>query len=112
MPRNLQVAERSRAFVPGATDPLGRKTELAVMWLEHLLMLSMLQHSRGTWSWGRYVVIHPTGNTDFAEACDRYRSLLVEQSTFSSTTIEELLDAKILPAETTAALRKRYVNER
>ena len=38
------------------------------MWLEHLLLLSMLQHASGTWSWGRYVVVHPAGNIDFADA--------------------------------------------
>ena len=79
------------------------------MWLEHLLLLSMLQHVSGTWTWGRYVVVHPAGNTDFADACARYRDLLADQSTFSSVTVEELLDANVLPAETTAALRDRYL---
>ena len=31
-------------------------------WLEHLLLLSMLQHPSGEWTWGRYVVVHPAGN--------------------------------------------------
>ena len=44
---------------------------------------------------GRYVIIHPAGNLDFAVACDRYRDLLV--------------DADVLPAQTTAALRERYI---
>src|SRR4029453_10092908 len=55
MPRNLEVAERSGVFRPAAVDPLGGTTELATMWLEHLLLLSMLQHESGTWSWARYV---------------------------------------------------------
>jgi hypothetical protein len=59
---------------------------------------------------GRLVVVHPAGNTDFADACSRYRSLLVDQSTFSSMTLEELLDAGVLLASTTAALRERYVH--
>jgi hypothetical protein len=109
MPRNLEVAQRSGVFAPGATDPLGGTTELAVMWLEHLLLLSMLQHASGTWSWGRYVVIHPAGNTDFTVACDRYRSLLADNATYASTTVEELLDADALPAHTTAALGERYI---
>jgi hypothetical protein len=109
MPRNLQVAERSGVFRPGATDPLGCTTELAVMWLEHLLTLSMLQHPSGTWSWCRYVVIHPARNTDFVAACDRYRSLLADQSSFSSMTTEELLDANVLSSKPTAALRARYI---
>jgi hypothetical protein len=32
----------------------------------------------------------------------------VDASTFSTATVEELLDAKVLPARTTAALRRRY----
>jgi hypothetical protein len=108
LPRYLEIAERSGAFGPGAIDAVNG-TDLLVMWLEHLLVLSMLQHPNGTWGWGRYVVVHPAGNSDFAEACARYRDLLVDQSTFSSVTVEELLDAGVLPARTAAAIRARYI---
>jgi hypothetical protein len=107
--RYLEVAERSGVFAPGAIDSVKGRSELAVMWLEHLLLLSMLQHVSGNWSWGRYVVVHPAGNSDFAGACARYRDLLVDRSTFSSVTVEELLDANALPGQTTAALRDRYL---
>jgi hypothetical protein len=109
LPRYLEVAERSGVFAPGATDVVKGRSGLAVMWLEHLLLLSMLQHASRTWSWGRYVVVHPAGNTDFAEACNRYRDLLADQSTFSSITVEGLLDAEVLPTRTARALRKRYI---
>jgi hypothetical protein len=107
--RYLEVAERSGAFAPGATDAVEGRSDLAVMWLEHLLLLSMLQHPSRSWSWGRYVVVHPAGNPDVADGCARYGNLLVDRSTFSSMTIEELLEAKVLPARTTAALRERYL---
>jgi len=107
--RYLEVAERSGVFGPSAIDAVKGRSDLAVMWLEHLLLLSMLQHASGTWIWGRYVVAHPAHNSDFVDACARYRNLLVDQSTFSSVTIEELLDANVLPAQTTAALRERYL---
>ena len=107
--RYLEVAERSGVFGPGAIDAVKGRSDLCVMWLEHLLLLSMLQHASGTWKWGRYVVVHPAGNTDFADACSRYRALLVDQSTFASVTVEELLDANVLPTRTAAALRKRYL---
>jgi hypothetical protein len=79
------------------------------MWLEHLLLLSMLQHAGGRWRWGRFVVVHPAGNTDFADACARYRTLLKDQSTFASVTLEGLLDAGALPTATVSALRDRYL---
>ena len=59
---------RSGVFGPGATDAAQGRSELAVMWLEHLLLLSMLQHASGAWTWGRYVVVHPAGNSDVADA--------------------------------------------
>jgi hypothetical protein len=107
--RYLEVAERSGVFGPGAIDAVKGRSDLAEMWLEHLLLLSMPQHASGRWGWGRYVVVHPAGNTDVAEACARYRSLLVDQSTFSSVTVEELLDAGTLPRPTVAAFRDRYI---
>jgi hypothetical protein len=79
------------------------------MWLEHLLLLSMLQHVSGAWSWGRYVVIHPAGNSDFGDGCTRYRDLLVDDSTYSSATVEKLLDADVLAPDTAGALRDRYL---
>ena len=107
--RYLEVAKRSRVFRPRATDAVKGRSDLCVMWLEHLLLLSMLQHASGTWTWGRYVVVHPRGNSDFADACDRYRSLLADDSTFASTTTEDLLGAGALPRRTVAALRERYL---
>jgi hypothetical protein len=109
--RYLEVADNSGAFAPGATDKVKGKSDLCVMWLEHLLLLSMLQHPGGEWSWGRYVVVRAGGNTDFADACGRYGDLLADDSTFASMTLEALLDAaaRALPRRTTAALRARYV---
>ena len=107
--RYLEVAETSGVFAAGATERLEGRSDLAVMWLEHLLLLSMLQHPSREWQWGRYVVVHPASNSDFVDACDRYRALLVGSSTFASVTVEELLDAGVLPAPTTAALRARYL---
>jgi hypothetical protein len=108
LPRYREITETSGIFGPGAIDAVNG-TELIHIWLDHLLVLSMVQHPSRTWRWGRLVVVHPAGNTDFAEACDRYRALLVDQSTFSSVTVEELLDANVLPARTATTLRKRYL---
>jgi hypothetical protein len=108
LPRYREITETSGVFAPGCIDAVNG-TDLIHIWLDHLLVLSMLQHSSRVWRWGRLVVVHPAANTDFADACSRYRALLVDQSTFSSVTVEELLDANVLPAQTTAAMRERYL---
>ena len=78
------------------------------MWLEHLLLLSMLQHAGGGWTWGRYLVVHAAGNVDVVDACERYRALLADPSTFDTMTVEKLIDSGVLPRRTSAALRRRY----
>jgi hypothetical protein len=108
LPRYREITDTSGSFGPGALEAVNG-TELIHIWLDHLLVLSMLQHPGNAWRWGRLVVVHPTGNTDFAEACARYRALLVDRSTFASATLEELLDADALPRRTVAALRDRYL---
>jgi hypothetical protein len=107
--RNLEVAERSGAFAEGVTDGLTERSPLCELWLEHLLLLSMLQHADGGWRWGRYVVVHPAGNTDIVDACERYRDLLADPATFSTVTVEELLEAGALPVRSAAGLRDRYL---
>ena len=112
-PENLwryrEVHERSGAFRAAAFDTLKGKSALWHLWLEHLLLLSMLQHPSGAWTWGRYLFVYPSGNVDMADAEARYRLLLADDSTFSSMTLEEILAAKVLPRATTAALRDRYL---
>jgi len=109
LPRYREITDRSGFFAPGAIDAVNG-TELIHIWLDHLLVLSMVQHPSRAWRWGRLVVVYPAGNTDFADACSRYRALLVDESTFASATVEELLDAGVLPAPTAAALRDRYLH--
>jgi hypothetical protein len=108
MSRFVEIHDRSGAFEPGALDVLN-PSRLSLTWLEHLLLLSMLQHDSGRWTWGRYVVVHPEANTDVAHANDDYRTLLADDTTFTSATIEDLLSAKVLAPKTGAALRRRYL---
>jgi hypothetical protein len=111
LPRYREVAKRSKAFAPKAMGTVGtiKGTDLLLMWLGQLLVCSMLQHPSKTWSWGRYVVVHPAGNTDVAEASERYRALLADQSTFDAVTIEGLLESGVLRTKTAYALRRRYL---
>jgi hypothetical protein len=105
--RYVEVANTSGAFAPGAADALTGRSDLAVMWLEHLLLLSMLQHESGAWSWGRYVVVHPARNSDLLDMCDRYRAFLHDDATFATLTLEDVLQSGLLPASN--ALRERYL---
>jgi hypothetical protein len=108
LPRYLEVANRSRAFASGFdTAVIG--TDLLVTWLQHLLVLSMLQHPSGAWSWGRFVIVRAAGNPDFADGSARYRSVLADGSTFASSTIEDLLGSGALPPVSEEALRARYL---
>jgi hypothetical protein len=109
--RNREVATRSGVFAAPALDLATTRSALAVTWLEHLLLLSMLQHPSGRWAWGRYVVVHPAANPAVGDACARYQALLAEPSgrrTFATLTIEDLLATGALPGPTTIALRERY----
>jgi hypothetical protein len=108
--RYVEVAKRSKVFADGAIDTLKRRSDLCVMWLEHLLLHSMLQHRSGDWTWGRYVVLYPAGNSDIVDACARYRAMLADETTFATMTLEHLLETGTLPPATVAALRDRYVS--
>jgi hypothetical protein len=106
--RQRDVAANAGIFRPGAVEDVDR-SDLLTTCLEHLLLLSMLQHESGQWSWGRYVVVLPAGNIDLADVCARYGDLLTDRTTFSSITIEELLNSGAYPRGVATALRRRYV---
>ena len=105
--RIMEVCERSEAFTPEIQRLLGR-SDLAVLWLEHLLLHSMLQHESRTWTWGRYVVVHPADNPDIVDLLARYRGYLADDSTFATMTVEDLLASRALMPATTKTLRDRY----
>jgi PD-(D/E)XK nuclease superfamily protein len=112
-PQNLEryteVAKRSGVFAPGAIDRLRQRSDLCVVWLEHLLMFSMLQHVSAEWTWGRYLVVYPSANSDLADSRDRYRATLADDTTYSTMTLESLLGSSDLPKSTVTLLRDRYL---
>jgi hypothetical protein len=111
-PENLdlygRVAERSGAFSRASIGRLQQRSDMCVIWLEHLLMLSMLQHASGRWTWGRYLVVYPTGNVDVHDLTTRYRDTLKDGTTFATMTLENMLRHGGLPRSTAAAIRERY----
>lgn len=108
--RDREVHDRSGAFRAGAFDKVKGRSELCLIWLEHLLLLSMVQHPSGAWTWGRYLVVQPAANIDMVGLSARYGELLADPATFASMTVQELLDPGVLTAKTTAALRDRYLD--
>ena len=107
VPRYLEVARRSRAFARGAAETLKERGPLAVMWLEHLLLLSMLQHPSGEFTWGRYVAVYPANNTSLADGTKRYVQLLADNMTFAAVTLEQIVRA--LPLNARRTVRARYL---
>jgi hypothetical protein len=106
--RYLEVSERSQAFAPGALDQIVG-TALQQIWLDHLLVLAMLQHPSGEWKWGRFVLVHPVGNVGFASLIGEYRKQLADESTFGSATLEELTDPALPTGAGLSAFRERYL---
>lgn len=107
--RYEQVTERAGVFTPGWREKI-IGTDLQQIWLDHLLVLSMLQHPSRRWTWGRFVLVYPSENPSFRSAAGRYQDVLMDTATFESRTVEELLDAPgVLPGELGVAFRDRYL---
>ena len=109
LPRYLQVAERSDAFAEGWRDQV-IGTNLQQIWLDHLLLLSMLQQNPRVWTRGRFVLVYPAENPSFAAAAKAYVSVLKRPETFEARTIESLLEGvPALSAGTVHLIRERYL---
>jgi hypothetical protein len=109
LPRYRDVTEAAGIF-DGAWETAVVGTDLQQLWLDHLLVLSMLQHPTESWSWGRLVVVYPRANTSVRAAVERYGELLRPTDTFEVRTIEELLKEHVLQEPSTeAAFRDRYL---
>ena len=78
--RYVEVTERSGAFRSGWRDRLVG-TKLQQIWLDHLLVLAMLQHPSGRWAAGRFVLVHPEENVGFARVAREYADVLADPST-------------------------------
>jgi hypothetical protein len=85
-------------------------TDLQQIWLDHLLVLVMLQHPSRQWSWGRFVVVAPAANPSITSAVARYRAVLRDDATFGSLSLEQMVaEGSPLGDETRMALATRYL---
>jgi hypothetical protein len=109
-----EVTERSGAFVSNWRERLVG-TELQQIWLDHLLLLSMLQHEPTSqhpkrWMGGRFVLVYPAGNPSFARVAKTYADVLRDPSTFEARTLEDLLRTPGALAESSVrGLAERYL---
>lgn len=108
MDRYAEVTERSGLFVEGWREKIVG-TELQQIWLDHLLVLAMLQHPSRRWTWGKFALVFPAANPSFAAVAERYGNLLRDRSTFEARTIEELDLPATLGTDTAAAFSERYL---
>lgn len=106
--RYEMVADNSGVFRPGAAGRI-LGSPLQQIWLDHLLALSMLQHTTRPWTWTRFLLVHPEKNPSFERAAEEYQSELVAFDTFKVATIESLLDNTALPEASIALFRERYL---
>lgn len=106
--RYLAVTRKSGVFDMDELDAVNG-TDLIHLWLEHMLVHSMLQHPNGEWDWGRFALVYPAGNKEFVDAGARYEATLEDTSAFSMLTIEDILDSEMLPKKSRIALRARYI---
>lgn len=106
--RYVEVTERAGIFVDGWRDQIVGK-ELQQVWLDHLLVLAMLQHPSRQWTWGRFVLAFPRANPSFSAMATRYRSLLRDESTFEARTLEELVTSEVLGDDAAQVFGERYL---
>jgi hypothetical protein len=106
--RYREVAAASGIFNSSTVDSIVG-SDLQQVWLDHLLALSMLQHPSHRWTWSKFVLVHPAANSSYVRACERYKELLANQTTFETFTIESLLRGGVLPPQMTQPFVERYL---
>ncbi len=87
-----EVAGAMRCFVPGALHRL-RQKPLEQLWRDHLLAGSLLLDSGSGFEQGTFAVLYPSGNATVAKAVEGYRAWLTEGASFTTWTLEVVLDA-------------------
>jgi len=87
-----EITRDMNIFVPSSLPTL-RVRPLEQFWRDHLLACSMLIDRASGYDLGSFVVLYPNGNKIVESAVEQYRSCLLDATTFTSWTLEEVLDA-------------------
>lgn len=102
------VSRERRVLSQGRIDEI-LGTDLQQIWLDHLLAESMLLHESKQWTWSGFALVHPGRNPSYQEAAARYRGLLEAGSGIRVNTLEELVEADVLPEEIATRFTERYL---
>lgn len=103
----MRVAEDSKVFKPNACSQL-IGGPLHQIWLDHLLVLSMLDADEN-WTWGRFCLVYPQANPSYSAAARAYEQTLADSASFRAVTLEQLLSACVLEDALAKAFRARYL---
>lgn len=108
-----EVTRQMGIFEPSALSQL-RVRPLEQFWRDHLLVGSMLLDRESGFERGMFAVLYPKGNTVIESAVTKYRSCLLDASTFTSWTLEQVLDAVVHAgaAGWATQVRERYLGSR
>jgi hypothetical protein len=87
-----EITRDMNIFVPSSLPTL-RVRPLEQFWRDHLLACSLLLDRASGFDHGAFVVLYPNGNRIVESAVTRYRSCLLDATTFTSWTLEHVLDA-------------------
>lgn len=87
-----EITREMNIFVPSSLPAL-RVRPLEQFWWDHLLACSLLLDRASGFNHGAFIVLYPEGNTIVEAAVADYGSCLVDSTTFTSWTLEHVLDA-------------------
>jgi hypothetical protein len=105
-----EVACAMGAFQPDALSKL-RQKPLQQIWRDHLLVGSLVADADAGYGEGRFVFLSPAENTRCRDAVVAYRACLVNETTFSAWTFEQVVAALrgATPAPWVDELAARYL---
>lgn len=86
-----EITREMNIFVPSSAPRL-RVRPLEQFWRDHLLACSLLLDRASGFNHGAFVVLYPLGNDIVGSAVTQYRSCLLDSTTFTSWTLERVLD--------------------
>jgi len=106
--RYKYIALQSGIFTEHQVDSI-IGTHLQQVWLDHLLVLSMLVDSSRKWDWVKFVLISPAKNPSYRKVAEEYETLIDTHSSFEFISLETVIDNPNFPSLFQDNFRTRYI---